>query len=342
MGFSTMIVSPGENGPRGGFGGILTQGDGERYLTIATNGYGTADAALANADLFPLYPFIVWLVSVVFRDAAFTAILVSNLALLGAGILLKELLDREEQGEHVSGAAVTFLMFSPASFIFSGAYAESLLLFLTIGAWLAARMGRWTLAAIAGACAAASHSVGVFVLLPLALEFVTIARHDSQRGSTRVRDGLLLIVGVPLGCAGYLYFTSLRFGDAFAPFRVSTLWGAGFVPPWQAIARTEMIPPFYRTVALLMLFTAAAIWCAGVLLKVRWSYLAYVAFLLGLYSCSTALPSITVWLSIAFPLYIILAVITRRFDWTYEPMLACSFTLLAFCTVLVANGHWLR
>jgi hypothetical protein len=104
----------------------------------------------------------------------------------------------------------------------------------------------------------------------------------------------------------------------------------------------QLIPPFYRAFTLLMLGTAVALSCAGLLLKARRSYLLYSGLLLVLFACSPALPSIARWLSVVFPLYAILAVITRRFEWSFEPLLACSFTLLAFCTMLIANGHWMR
>ena len=145
-----------------------------------------------------------------------------------------------------------------------------------------------------------------------------------------------------LGCGGFLLFSWLRFGDALAPLRQSELWSGGLLAPWMVIAATELIPPFYRTFTLLMLGSAVALWCAGILLNVRRSYLFYSGVLLVLYACSPAVPSIARWLTIVFPLVVVLALLVRRIEWSFEPLLACSFTLLAFCTVLVANGHWMR
>lgn len=338
MGFSTMIVVPGESGPRGGFSGILTQGVGAQYVELAANGYGSGEAGPGNVGLFPLYPMIVRVVAVLVRDTAVSALLVSNLALLAAGILLKELLDVHYKDPTISRAAVTFLMFSPVSFFFSGAYVEATLLMTTLGAWYAASTRRWLIAGVVAACASASHALGLLILLPLMAEYLSAARRER----VALRDGMLLLAGAPLGLGAILLFSWLRFGDALAPLRASELWNGGLVAPWTAIAATQLIPPFYRAFALLMLCSAAAVWCAGVLLKVRRSYLLYSGLLLVLFACSPALPSIARWLSIAFPLYVVLAVITRRFEWSFEPLLACSFTLLAFCTVLIANGHWMR
>ena len=338
MGFSTMIVVPGESGPRGGFSGILTQGVGAQYVEIATNGYGTGEAGSGTIGLFPLYPMIVRVVAVVVRDTAISAMLVSNLALLAAGILLKELLDVHYKDARISRTAVIFLMFSPVSFFFSGAYAEATLLMLTLGACYAAATRRWLIASIVATCASASHGLGWLILLPLLGEYLHAPRHER----VAPRAGILLLAGPPLGLGAFLLFSWLRFGDALAPLRASELWNGGLVAPWNAIAATELVPPFYRAFTLLMLGTAAALWCAGLLLNVRRSYLLYSGVLLVLYACSPGLPSIARWLSVVFPLYVVLAVITRRFEWSFEPLLACSFTLLAFCTVLIANGHWMR
>ena len=341
MGFSSMIVVPGENGPRGGFIGILTQGDAARYLQIATSGYGSGADALANIGLFPLYPLLVGAVSLVLRDAAISAILISNFALLAAGILLKELLDRQYGERSISRSAVTFLMFSPLSFFFSGAHAESTLLMCTLGALLAAASGRWRIAAAAGACASAVSALGVIVLLPLALEYFA-ARRGRYRQSATISDGILLFALVPFGGALHLCWSWFQYGDPLAPLAASEWFRAGLVTPWESIGMLSLIPPFYRAFTLLMLGSAVALWCAAVLLKVRASHLIYAAALIAIYACSPALPSIGRWLCIVFPLYIALAVLTKRLESAFEPLLACSLTLLAFCTILVANGHWMR
>lgn len=338
IGFSTMIVVPGESGPRGGFTGILIQGDGARYVDIAAAGYGSGPAGLSKVGLFPAYPMAVGAVAFVLRDAAISAMIVSNIALLIAGILLKELLDLHYKDARIGRLAVTFLMFSPASFFFSGANVEATLLMLTLGAWYAAATGRWLVASIAAAAAAASHNLGFLVLIPLASECVSAW----QRQSISLRNAALLLASPGFGCGAVLLFSWSRFGDALAPLRQSELWRDGLVAPWEAIAATELIPPFYRAFTLLMLGSAAALWYGGIFLKVPRSYLLYSGVLLMLYACSPALPSIARWLCIVFPLFAVLAALVRRFEWSFEPLLACSITLLAFCTVMVANGHWMR
>jgi hypothetical protein len=45
------------------------------------------------------------------------------------------------------------------------------------------------------------------------------------------------------------------------------------------------------------------------------------------------------YVSVLFPLYLVLALSSLRWSWLYEPLLAFSIGLLALCTILFANGY---
>ena len=47
------------------------------------------------------------------------------------------------------------------------------------------------------------------------------------------------------------------------------------------------------------------------------------------------------YLSIIFPLFIVLGLITARFEGAYEWLLAASVAVLTLCTVLITNGYWM-
>jgi len=187
-----------------------------------------------------------------------------------------------------------------------------------------------------------TSSIGFLIVVPLAIEYL---RNDGHTGEAPARSSLqrlLLLALVPLGCVGFLWFSYSRFGNFFAPFIASGLWTGGLIPLWTAIAEAQLLPKFYRNFTGLMLCAAFATWIAGILLRVRASYLVFAGLLLAAYACSPSLASIARQLSVVFPLFVILAVFSRRFDWTYELLLASSFTVFSFCTVMAANGHWMR
>ena len=335
-----MIFLPGELWQRNGITGMLTQGDGERYLQIAAAGYGAGAEGVAHVGFFPLYPALIRVFSIVF-EPPMAAMVISNVALLAAGILLKELVDLHYKEPRISRAAVTFLMFAPVSFFFSGAYPEATLLAFTLGAFLAAARGRWVAAALCGAAASLTSSIGVLVVVPLAIEAFR-SRDTVERAQPSVALRLAPLALIPLACAAFLLFSYLRVGDALAPFRASLVWAGGLAAPWTSVGMIELLPKFYRNFSGLMLSIAAAVWVAGILLRVRASQLVFAALLLAVYICTADVASIARELSVVFPFFIILAVASRRFDWCYEPLLACAFTVFSFCTVMAANGHWMR
>jgi hypothetical protein len=337
---SRMIFAPGEYWQRNGITGMLTQGDSERYLHIAAAGYGTGAEAAANVGSFPLYPALIRVFSIIF-EPAMAAMVISNIALLAAGILLKELVDLHYKEPRISRAAVTFLMFAPVSFFFSGAYPEATLLAFTLGAFLAAAKGRWLAAALCGAAASLTSSIGVLVFVPLAIEAFRRRDADDRSQSPRAAQ-LASLALIPLACAAFLLFSYLRFGDAFAPIRASHVWAGGLAAPWTSIGAIELLPKFYRNFSGLMLSIGGALLILGIVLRVRASQLVFAALLLAVYTCTADVASIARELSIVFPFFIILAVASRRFQWSYEPMLACAFTVFSFCTIMAANGHWMR
>ena len=338
---SRMIFYHGEFWQRNGITGVLTQGDGARYLEIASSGYGVGQESIANVGFFPLYPAIIRVFALVF-EPAMAAMVVSNIALLGAGILLKELVDWHYKQPRITNAAVTFLMFSPVSFLFSGAYPESTFLVLALGAFYAAARSRWLTAALCGMAVALTSSIGFLIVVPLAIEYLRRERDAEDAPQASPIQRLLLLAIVPLGCIAFLLFSYLRFADFFAPFANSPLWLGGFIPPWTSIAETQLLPKFYRNFTGLMLCLGFATWIAGILLRVRASYLVFAGLLLAAYACSPSLASIARQLSVVFPLFVILAVLSRRVESTYELLLASSFTLFSFCTLMAANGHWMR
>ena len=97
--------------------------------------------------------------------------LVTNLALLGASILLYRLAE-DEFGATVADRSVWYLLIFPASFFGSAIYSESLFLLGAVGALYFARRGSWPVAALFGFCAGFSRLIGVVVAPMLATAVV--------------------------------------------------------------------------------------------------------------------------------------------------------------------------
>ena len=339
---SRMILIRGEHWLREGVFGILTQESAARYLEIAARGYGKKRDVAPKLGLFPVYPKVVDFFSGIFASEALAGIVVSNAALLAAGILLKELVAFEYKNERLSRAAVAFLMFGPVSFFFSCAVPEALFLALVLAAFLAAVKGRWLIASLCGMVASATTGIGVLILIPLL--HLYLGSGDSGAAETRGRprrNGLFLAL-VPLGLIAFLLYSEVKYDKSSAPFENAEMWRSGLLLPWQMVAALRALPPFFGYFTAMVLGSAAVLWFAGLRWKMRPAYLIYGAILIIACACTSDLPSIARYLSVAFPLYIAAALASERLRWAYEPLLTCSFTALAFCTIMYANGHWAK
>src|ERR671918_563605 len=179
----------------------LARWDAAWYLRIAESGYG---GSAVRAGFFPPSPPPVRAVASPF-GASPEALLVAAYAValaafLGALVLLHRLVSLE-LGRPLAQPTLLLLAVFPAAVFFGAPYSESLFLLLAVGAFYAARTGRWAWAGGAEAGAAATRSAGVLLLLPLAMLW----------WSSRPRRGgnaawLLL---APLGLAAYAAFLGL-------------------------------------------------------------------------------------------------------------------------------------
>ena len=96
---------------------------------------------------------------------------------LGALCLLYRL-TALELGEDMARSAVWIYAWLPPALFLSAVYTEALFLLLTVGAFFAGRTGRWWLAGLLGALAAATRNGGVLLVLPLLVLYLYGPRAD--------------------------------------------------------------------------------------------------------------------------------------------------------------------
>ena len=127
------------------------------FLRIAAHGYANGDG---SATFFPLYPLLVrWVSAVVGGHPLAAALLVSNFSFLG-GLVVLYVLSRTELSEETARRAVLYVAIFPTAFFFFAPYSESTFFLLAVTTLWAARRQRWAIAALAGALAALTRSLG--------------------------------------------------------------------------------------------------------------------------------------------------------------------------------------
>lgn len=322
---------------------VLIQWDASLwYLDIARYGYTFSTVQPSRMPFFPLYPLLVKAVSFVFHDTRIAGLLVSNLSLIVAALLFNALINVDYDDPRVNRTAAIFFAFSPYSFFFSCAYTESTFLLLTIGSFLAARQRRWLLACLLGMCLSATRQVGVLIGLPLLMEYVWQHWRPGSSLKPLFHPRILLLGLVPMGLAAFMYFSYYEFRDPLA-FAHAAAGGFKryFASPVATLASVEIYPPFFDWLFIGVLVTSLVLLVIGVLLRVRASYLTFAAILTATYLCSSSLEALPRYLSAEFVLFVVLAVMSTRFKWTYEPLLVASIGLLTICTALFATGFWI-
>jgi hypothetical protein len=207
--------------------------DSNWFTQIATLGYtdrNCADPGCTTA-FFPLYPMLVRAVDVVAPGGALPAALaVSNMALLGALIMLYRLVERDF-GNVLADRTAWYLMAFPTAFFLSVGYNESLFLLLSVSCVYVLRDGRWLTAGALGGLAAATRSVGVLLVVPFCYEYL---RQRGRRPRLDALGGLL----IPAGLAAFVIYTWLRLHDALAFSHAQRNWGRRFAWPWTSFVDT--------------------------------------------------------------------------------------------------------
>jgi hypothetical protein len=260
--------------------------DASWYLLIAQHGY-QAGALSSNLRMafFPLYPLTVsalgWTGMPLVAAGALISTACLGLALYGLHLLTQieygegaasdgtrvvPTRPRASDGAHPSEAApaapklaVAALALCPMAVFFSAVYSDSLYLALSVGAFLYARRGRWTIACTLAALGAATRATGVLLALPLAVFYLYGPRADRPpdrvvRPGTRARKRLALLRDwrwvipryrlrrdvawlaiVPLGLLAFMAYLGLNGSSFLAPFHVENAWGHHLAGPIEGI-----------------------------------------------------------------------------------------------------------
>jgi hypothetical protein len=340
----------------------LARWDAAWYLRIAESGYGGSDV---RAAFFPLYPMLVRAVAAPFGASPgallVAAYVVSLAAFLGALVLLHRLVSLE-LGRPLAQPALLLLAVFPAAVFFGAPYSESLFLLLAVGAFYAARTGRWAWAGTAAAGAAATRSAGVLLLLPLAMLWW------SSR-PRRTRDAAWLLLA-PVGVAAYAVFLGLAEGDAWRFLDVQNAWSRELTVPlagaWDGLGaaidgarqllsgQTEVVyfekaagDPYRIAAINLMLFGSlvfALVACAGCLRRLPKAYGAWVAASLVLPLTFPVEPqplmSLPRFLAVLFPIFMWLALWSEERRATAR-VAAVSAIGLGLFTAQFASWHWI-
>jgi hypothetical protein len=287
------------------------------YMKIALGGYAPAAAyerVPSTIAFFPLFPMSVRAILHLLPESARTqtaamivGVVLANVALLFALVAIRQLV-AQFAGDGAARRSVLYVLTFPTSFFLSCFYPESLFLAASACACLLATRNRWFWASIVGILAVLSRPYGVMVVLPMGWIYLSSIGWKLSR----VRPNSLFLLLVPAALLGYLLLIRPLSGHLAAPFAAQAAWHRHFAWPWTTLSSTLY---FEGNITRVQQVLAVSIVVLSVWALVRLPSRAY-----GLYALAITVPSL---LSatlmgigrhavVVFPLYMILAVISRR------------------------------
>lgn len=322
------------------WGSIWKQWDSSHYLTIAAEGYASAEFLIC---FFPLYPLCIRLASFVFPDPLAGALLISNVAFIGGIYFLYKLI-RLDFERRTAELAVLFCVCFPTAYFFHLAYAESLFFALTMGSLYQARRGRWLLAGFLGFFAALTRLPGLVLGLVLMVEYL----EQRQFAFRKVRCEVIYAILPVLGFGGYLlvnYFTHgspLHFLETFGSHfdRRLSLPFEGLKNSFLGVflsSPTKRLTIWGENLIFFFLSTAVLVWSFR---RLRRSYLVYGLSIWALTFCLNFWLSVPRFIMMFFPMYIAAALLTeKRPVWRYT-VLFISVFLYTLGTIQFVRGWW--
>ncbi len=318
---------------------LLANWDGEWYLKIVAQGYSQHSAAF-----FPLYPLLIWVLNSLGMKPLAAGLLISNLCLLGICFLFFTLISNDYD-QKVALKALWYLMLFPTSFFLNLVYTEALFLLWVLVAFANARRGHWLLAGIGGLLAAATRNWGVFVVVPLIVEYL----HQIGFNWRRIKGQILWLGIIPVGLLSYMFFLQSRFADPLLFVKVQASWLRGTSLPWDAFLITirNIVNDRYwgrNFLDLLITVLAMGMLLVGFRKKIRFSYLVYgiIGFLIPLFAASprAGLFSMPRFVMVLFPIYLGAAVGFNRPD-LERGIIALFAGALAHFSVLFSQLRWI-
>jgi mannosyltransferase PIG-V len=339
--------------------------DTDWYVGIAQAGYNYSPVIGSRANFFPLFPALMaiggrviellgvpspWSYVVAGTAISWAAFAVACVALYRLALLR---FDRR-----VAAGAVTLLAVFPFSFYYGVAYTEALYLMLAVLAFLAIERGNWWGAAGAAAMAGALRPPGLILGGCVALAYGL----GWLRERRWLRRDMLSLAAIPMGTLAYTAYCWAAFGEPLAYAKTARAgWHQGLQPNALLMAQNFLTSP--RVLALVryphnwtvpkdLFITSSVAYLA--LLAVCLLTIPFIWRLLGpVYTVFVALsvvaplvmfPSIQSlgrYLSVLFPVFIVLAYPLRRLPWLLYPLAGLSLAALCGYAAFFIGGFGL-
>ncbi len=301
------------------------------YLKIVSSGYEYIPQEMSSIAFFPLYPMLIWLISLnQILSPIFIGWIISTCS-LGIGLIyLYKLVAKFHPTIKPLNTIINLLLF-PTAFFLNSVYTESVFLAISIAVFYYLFKRNFLLAALLIALASITRINGLFLLTPFIVEYL-----HAYGWKKFVNINLLTIPLSLTGIGGFMVYQYLQFGEPLAFIKAQMEWGRKFTLNSEHL---QLITPAANAnFASDLGFFALALICGIALLRIRLSYGAYVLTTILIAVSTGTLMSITRFSLILFPIFILITSIKNeqfQFGWRL-----ISTLLLTIFTTLFVNNYW--
>lgn len=292
--------------------------DSDWYLTIIRQGYQVDHykTEMSNIAFSPLYPYLIKILLIIVPPGLrsdsiilLIGVILSNAFTILALVLLYKLVQLLFQNKGTARRTIWYTLLFPASFFLSSFYTESIFFLLCIASFYAALKEKWVISSLLACLLALSRLVGILIIIPLA--WIYFEKLDWKL--LKIRKDVLWFSIIPVGLFAFLIYSYNLTGDFLAPFHAHSAWGRVFTSPLNPILEpagwdnTDFIIRVDHVLAIGGL--ALSILSFFLLPSPSFGIFSLIIIIIPL--TTGTLISMSRFLSVAFPIFIVLAVLGR-------------------------------
>ncbi len=323
----------------------LAPQDSLHYIDVAKNWY-VGDPSLDASNFivfFPLYPFLIRLVTVDFSYINLSALAVSNISSLIAVFYLYKL-TKLDFNDGVAQKAILFLSIFPTAYFLSAPYTEGLFFALVIASIFYARSTKWPLAGFLGFLAALTRLGGLLMFPVLLVEYLHQMGWKPKKMLTLNLGWIFLVLG---GFLVYLNINNQVWGNPFMFMEIQKNHWYNTLDPVLGLTRTigwannGVYPENLILGFTPLIFAVFGLAMVGVafLKRLRPSYIAYMLLSWMLAVSTSMWISVPRYVMAMFPMFILLG--TLAHGKVVNIAIAVAFAIaMCYFTALFAMGNF--
>lgn len=302
------------------------------YLKIASGGYDYNPGKMSSIAFFPLYPWLIHLVSKLPLISPALAGWTISTVVLGVGLVFLYKLVKRFHPDVEPLEPVIFLLIFPTSFFLNSVYTESLFLSLSIIFFYYLFKKQFFRAALFLSLASLSRLNGLFLFVPFIYEYF------KTYGIKRlININFFSFFIASFGISAFILYQYLQFGEPVAFLKSQMEWGRNFTVNTEHLKLISSAS--FANLATDLIFFAVSLISGIMLIKyVRVSYGLYVLVTMLVAVASGTLMSVSRFSLILFPIFIAIASVkSKHFKFGWQLV---SLLLLASYTTLFVNNYW--